>query len=128
MPGIEVTLTDEQLKNVMGEAILAQMDDAMRASVIRQAITYLTTEQKGSSSYYGQRTSPLQDAFNRALGQLANEIVRTYVQENDAFRTAIKGIVEQAATEALTMNQELRKSITEAVAHEIVTWHQKAND
>lgn len=90
---MELKIDEEQIQSFVHEAILQQLDDDARERLISAAIVHLTTPQPGQ---FRNGKTPLQDAFDRAVGISADKIVREIVQENADYQLKIRKVVGEA--------------------------------
>lgn len=113
MPGIELKLTDDQMREALSAALLAQMTDGMRADVLKQVITYLTTV---TGDGYGRRNvSPVQEAFTTAARVAVNRMMIEYLEENAEAQAALRRMVEEAVADAMTQRPRLRELVADAL-------------
>jgi len=96
-----LNLSNEQMTEIISGAILAFLKPEAREELIRKAVEeHLTKPQSGQ---YGKKEpSILQDAFNRAVAQVAREEAVKAVQEDSRVREGIKRMISEAVDKVLT--------------------------
>lgn len=118
--GMKLMIPDEQIHEYVAQAILHSLDAEAKNMILAEAIKQLNM-QKGSG--YGPSSSPLQDAFNRAVVSVANTQVMELVKENSDFQRSIREVVQQGVERWLGLDKEklvekIAESITKALATE----------
>lgn len=116
MAGISLDMDDLGVEAAVKAAVLNQIDAAARERLIAGAIDYLLKEQDGG--YYGNRKqpSPLQEAVNRAVAQIANEIVRDEFAAKPEFRDAIRRELGKAVESLMAGNWNVSEAVATALA------------
>jgi hypothetical protein len=110
---VEFKLNDAQIKDIVGEAILTQLDEETRATLIKEAIAYLVTKQT-SRGYGHEDTSPLQDAYRRAVGQAANVVCKEMVNDYlPQIEEVVRGALDKVFSDA--MRGELVEKVAEGI-------------
>lgn len=114
---VSVTLDGEQMRELMGGAILSQLSENARQQILTEAVNQLITPRKGD---YGRTLpSPLQAAFDGAVNNLAREVARELIEEHPEIREKIK-VEALAAIETLLKDynkgETLRQMIERALA------------
>lgn len=94
----KVDIPEDQIKEVLAEALLRTLDAKAREAVLAQAIAYLTTPHKG---YSGDAVTPIQEAFNRTLQDYLTEIVKQIIEEDERVLIAVKQITVTAVEQWL---------------------------
>ena len=115
MADINLKLDEEGLKKLAAEAILAQLTTEEKASILQQAVQFLLTPKETSYGY--RKTTPLQDAFQVAVQQIAHQVAKEVLDEMPEVREKMKEVAGAAYMRALT---ELREETTKALADSLV--------
>jgi hypothetical protein len=105
---MNIDLEDDDLRKLVSEAILVSLDSKKRDVLIREAIQCLLIPVK---SYTGSDTSPLQDLFNRAVSQMAYEVVESELKDNAKIKANIKELLSKAWEKLVTNPDEVVNSI-----------------
>lgn len=98
---MELKIDEAAVRDVVHKAILEQIGVEGRDGLVTAAIAYLMEPQKDR---YGSGISPLQTAFNSAIGQAAMIIVREMVMSDPALQARIhekigEAIIKMEATD-----------------------------
>jgi len=87
---------DTAMKARVIEAMYKSLDDQKREHLIKNAIAALLEEKPSGHGVYGARTSPLRDAFNDAIQQVAREVVFEQVRAPGPIRERIEKLCGDA--------------------------------
>lgn len=122
---MKIELDQETLKSVVSEAIFTSLTEAQRQVMITSALSYLMTPQ--SSGYGSSRpsTTPIQEAFNHAVGGVANRIASDMLTNDPEISSKIKGLIEEAVAKIVGEN---RANIIDKVANAIAEGLTKKSD
>ena len=95
---MDFKLDDEAMQTLVVKAIMDGMTKERRDELIAGSIKALLEKPKNNDrNYYGDKTSALQTAFNRAVEQVALEHARKVVEEDPVFQEKIKGVFADVA-------------------------------
>lgn len=76
---MDIKIDTAQMQELIGQAVFASLDQAKRDILIKGAIEHLVTkDQSGRYSY--DRTSPIEEAFRRAVRDVA-QLLRPTIRE-----------------------------------------------
>jgi hypothetical protein len=109
-----INIPQEELNSLLGKAILDSLTPDARNTIIAEAIAHLN--KPVGESWQRDKQTPLQMAFNRAVDQLTQVLVRELIE--DVFRDQIKGQVEellQGIPERTELTAEAKTRIMTAV-------------
>lgn len=87
---------DTAMKALVIEAMYKSLDDAKREELIKGAIATLLTPTTSGHGVYGRITSPLKDAFDMAIQQVARDLVFETVRAEGPIRERIKALCGDA--------------------------------
>lgn len=111
---LTLNIPEEQMKEFVSEAILRTIDDKTRDTLIAEAMRYLLT--KESNRGYGTGRSPLQEAFDYALINVARELVRDMLTADEKVMGALRAVIVTATEKALVVKRdETIDNITNAI-------------
>jgi len=96
---------DTAMKALVVEAMFKSLDEGKREALIKGAIAALITPTNKGHGYYGPNKSPLEDAFNDAIQQVARELVFETVRAEGPIRDRLKALCA-AALEKLVLTDE----------------------
>jgi len=117
-PQLNISIDPNQIKELVSEAILAQLSSDQRTSIIGQAVKSLVTETRGD---YGRTIpSPLSVAFSNAVAQSAQKIAAELVEEDPEFKEAVRNAVKDAMSAAMKDSYKLTEAVTETVVKVIL--------
>jgi hypothetical protein len=117
MSGIEFTLTDEQMRQTLGAALLANMTGEEKDRVIAQAIEYLTTPEK--SGFGSARKSPMQIAFNNAMEQATFVWAREFIQNDPAILGAVNKVLAESTKALIEEREDFLRVVTNGLGRAI---------
>lgn len=95
MTGIDIKIDEDVVQAAVASAILDRLGADGQRELITAALKYLTTAPP-SNSYTRNPASPLQSAFNTAVGGAATRIVNELVANNEEFQEKIKAQIGEA--------------------------------
>jgi hypothetical protein len=96
MTGPSLTIPEETMRALIGNAILTAIDQEARDALIQSAINYLVAPSKISNGYRDSTgPSPLEQAFTRAVEQYANGYVKEWMTSNDDMNTAMRNQLDK---------------------------------
>lgn len=101
---MELKVGDEQLKSIVSEAIMRSIDEKQREALIQGALTALLTENQNGT--WGNRSTPIQDAFNGAVREVAVATAREMLQKDERIIDQIKGMVTEACQRVFVEQRE----------------------
>lgn len=112
----EFKIPDAQLSDIVGMAIMQTLTADTRETLIKEAIRHLLAPKEGGG--YGNRTSPLQDAFNCAIRLRAEAVIMEQVSGDTEVGQRIKALVAEVVERAMVGEgrEKLVSSMVEAFA------------
>ena len=113
---MEVTITDETLKQNLSEAILASLGGATQQAIIKDAIADLVAERFIEKTHYGgkeERPSKIQEMFGDAVERHARRLVYDLVENDPEVKGAVETFVKNAVITLLT---DKDKALSDAIA------------
>ncbi|NAZ73897.1 hypothetical protein GTQ99_00430 [Kineococcus sp. T13] len=121
---MELKIDNDQIKALVAEGVLAQLDKDGRDTVIKQAIEFLLTPPPSDRYAYGTKPkAPLTEAYERAVNLSAQDIVRDLVREDTAFQAAIHDSVTDVLAKAMEDSYSFKEVVTSALARALVDLH-----
>ena len=117
---MDIKLDLDQIKELVSESIYASLDEQKKETLIKGALIHLLTPT--GNSVYSPKTSPLEDAFNRAIFICAREISTDLLSKNEETKQKITGLLMEALTKITETNREktidrLANAITDGLAY-----------
>lgn len=117
----DIKIESDAMQAIVSKAILEGIDDNQRDAIMEQAVAALITP-RGERRYGVEPTTPLQDAFERAVQQTVGQIAHEMVSENQALLAKVCELVTDAMAEAVKEpHTKLREAVNRAVADSIVS-------
>ena len=92
---MEIKLDENNLKELVSEAILRSLDEGQRNTLIQGAIAHLLTP-PAATSYDRKPASPIQAAFNNALYQVANRVAAEMLTADTEITAKVKSLLVDA--------------------------------
>lgn len=112
--GIELKLSDEQMREALSAALLAQMTDDARADVIKQAIAHLT-KPSTPTNYSSDRRSPIQKAFDLAIEQFCHQWARELITSTPEIKEAFNATISKVAADVMRDSPSFQAKVTAAL-------------
>jgi tRNA(Ile2) C34 agmatinyltransferase TiaS len=115
---MEIKLDEAAVQQAVSAAVLEQLGADGQRTLVEAALLYLMTPPK--DAYRRNAQSPLQDAFNAAVGAAARKIVLELVEENEEFKEKIRTQVGEAfiKMEATNFTDYLGTALSDALRKE----------
>lgn len=115
----DIKIDTAAMNQIVSKAILEGIDDNQKQAILEQAVQALITPKKDN---YGRNTdTPLQRAFDSAVGSVVYQVAREFVEENQELRAKVREMVAQAMATALeSPGTKLQGAVRDAVAECIV--------
>lgn len=111
-----INLDEDTMSRILTQAIIEGIGEDEKNNIIGQAIAYLT--QPAKNSYSRDAKTPLQEAFDTAMGMYVNRVVREYIEKDETVRAKVNAeldVVLGQFGEKLSNQYELRQVVVEAV-------------
>jgi len=113
MAQITLNLDGEALREATVQAMLGVLTPETRAQIMESAIRALLTP---STSSWDRNKSPIELAFEHAVGQIAREEAHKLVAEDEALRTRMKELLRVTADRLLDVDVD---KLTERMANSL---------
>lgn len=112
---MQIQLTDEQLGGLLSKAVVASLDETTRAALIERALAHLVTPPKPNG--YGGRAdpSPLYQAFQFAIEQVARKRATELLADNPEVQAQIDGLLREALER--TFSGDKREEIVQRLSY-----------
>lgn len=112
-----MTDLDNTVKALVTEAIFKAIDEKKREEMMKAAIASLLKKPENQASWRGEQNTPLQDAFDTCVRQVAMEICREKLTKDEGFRKMVESVVVDAMQKvwATDKREKLIDNIAEAV-------------
>jgi hypothetical protein len=113
---MELKIDETVVQQAVSAALMEQLGTDGQRTLVTAALQYLITPPK---SRYGafERESPLQEAFNAAVGNVARQMVQEMVDKNEEFKHTIRTQVGAAfiKMEAKDFTNHLGHALSDAL-------------
>lgn len=95
---MDFKVDQDAMQALVAKAVFDGMTPDKREALIQGAIRSLLETPKGNDrNYYGTKVAPIQEAFNRAVEQVALDHARNVVQSDPAFQDHLKRLFADVA-------------------------------
>ena len=95
---MDVRLDTDAMQALVAKAIFDGMTEEKRSELITSAIKSLLDTPKGTDrNYYGERKSPIQTAFDRAVEQVAMKHAQDFLTNDPDFNGRLKSLFADVA-------------------------------
>ena len=116
---IQLNLTDDQLQEMAAASIAAAIGPEQRETLVTEALKALF-EKRAEHRYGEQPSSPIHDAFIRAMVKEAEKVAEELIQADEEIVAKVRSIMTEAIEKALVVDREkvvsaLAQSITNAM-------------
>lgn len=95
---MQINVPENDLAAVAAKAIFDSLDDSKRDELVTHAIKKLITEK--DNSYYGRKTSALQDAFISGVQTVVRVRVDRMLTEDEEIKAQIDAVIEEGVRAA----------------------------
>ena len=100
---MQITLDPVALREATGQAIMGILTPELRAQILQQAISALLAP---STNSWERGKSPIEQAFENAVGRAAHEAAFEYVKTDAVLMDRIKALLQQTADKVLAADPE----------------------
>lgn len=114
-------LEEKQIADLTSAALMAQLSEDQRTSMIQQALNFLL-EKRTVGEGYNKKTydSPLTEAFQIAVRNTAIVIARAMLEQDEDFKKQVSDVIEGAIREMFEKRkEEMIKKLAETLANAI---------
>ena len=87
-----IDLSDEQLHDIVSEAILQAIDEKQRDAILQEAVRGLLERKK--SGVYGDYVTPIQEAFNLAVEGVARNAAREMMDSDEEIKAKVRSLLK----------------------------------
>lgn len=113
---VSLDLNDLNIQEAMKAAILQSLSAAARERMIAEALEYLLKEVKVGSGYYATtHPSPLQQAINRAVEKVAQEIALEEVAKQPEFQDGVRRLMGEAIAKVVRGDYDISEAMVETL-------------
>lgn len=107
---MELKIDPQNLKDLMGQAIMASLTPEVKALLIQASLDKIVAPRSTSSAYNAQKTSPLEDAFDQAMHIVVRQLAAE-VLEGSETKEKLRSLLTQAVNKILTSDQDNLSSV-----------------
>jgi hypothetical protein len=119
---MEIKLDAEAVAGIASAAIFDAMSADMRESVIKQAVQYLLTPEENRGRF-GPGKTPLQNAFDQAIQQVAYKVVKERIEEDPVISEHIQSLIHPLMTQALNAEAvDYETTLADAIGSAMGSW------
>jgi len=121
---MDIKFDDSAILKVVTAAIVQQLGDSK--TLVDDAIAHLLSN-KTTKVQYGEDivTQPIQEAFHRAIDQVAVKVILEYLKDNEVLKSAIQQVAIKATEQVLEEGiDDVAKIVSDAIVVKIqkVRW------
>jgi len=111
---MEIKIDEQAVRDVVTKSIMDQLGEDARETMISAALAYLLDPKKDG---FNKGISPIQEAFNNAIGQAARTIVFDLVENDPDIRQKIVILVGEAfiQMESTNFTEYLAAALSDAL-------------
>jgi len=100
----QMTINDDRLQDLAASAVVAAMGPEEREALIANALKDLMTNKE--RGYGFNRTSPLHDAFSRAMTARAETIAKEIIEADESITEQVTEMVREAINRVVVRDRE----------------------
>jgi hypothetical protein len=100
--GLELDLDKEKLETIVSAAIFQTIDQNKRDILIKDAIRHLMTPQKSDRLTYGTPKSPISEAFEYAIRNVAIKVCGEMLAADPTVQDKLKTLINEALEGLMT--------------------------
>lgn len=112
---MEIKLSEEMMRELVGEALLKAITEEQRTVLVQGAIRELLSPKR--DGYSGRSSTPLQDAFNRAIYDVAHKLVAEKLTADPEVQAKVGALVSEAFVRAFEADR--REDLVSKIARAI---------
>jgi len=113
---VDIKLDTPQLRELLAQAVMASLDEVKRDMLIKGAIEFLVTKDT-SGGYSYNRRSPIEDAFNYAVRDVAQKTANDMLTNDSGLQGKLRALVNEALVRLMETNREKTvEKIADAIA------------
>lgn len=114
---MDLRVDDDAMKSVIAKSIVENLTPEARQALITEAVTNVLSTPKEGSGYYGNKKSPLQQAFDWAVENEARRYANEIIAKDETFRAQLQALFADVAKRIFETEQreELVKAIAETI-------------
>lgn len=113
---MDIKLDTPQLRELLAQAVMASLDEVKRDMLIKGAIEFLVTKDT-SGGYSYNRRSPIEDAFNYAVRDVAQKTANDMLTNDSGLQEKLRALVNEALVRLMETNREKTvEKIADAIA------------
>lgn len=101
---MDIKLNEEQMQSIVSAAIFQTLDEQQKEMMIKDALKHLMTAVPRGS--YGERYSPLAEAFHRAVQDQARKLATEMLENNAEINTKIQSLISEGVQQLMTDKRE----------------------
>lgn len=114
---LTVSLDPVALREATTQAIMGVLTPEIRERLIRESISALLAP---STNSWDRGASPLQEAFNRAVTNVANQMAREWIEADETIKAKIRTLMTEAAQKMLSVDTDkLAERMADAFVHSL---------
>lgn len=117
--GTEFKLDSDVMRSVVAKAIMEGITQDNRDVLIETAIESLM-KPYSTTTYGNEKSTPLQDAFNKAVKKASEEVVGLLI--TDEFKERIKARAEASMAALLDSDTYLGQKVGDAIGSAVSAW------
>jgi len=104
MSSLSIQLDPVALREATAQAIMGILTPEVRERLLRESVTQLLAP---STNSWDRGKSPIQQAFDNAVQQIANEIARDVVRNDPAITSKIRELLTKAFEKAVSVKEDV---------------------
>ena len=98
---------NDSMKGVVSKAILDSFTLKKQKELIQEAIKdLLTSKRKYPGTHNAEETTPIGEIFERAVFEVARELVTADLEKNEAFKAEVRQLYQDAWRKTIDENRE----------------------
>jgi hypothetical protein len=119
---VPLTIDSTAMQAIVSKAILEGIDQNQRDALLEQAVRYLLVAPPKQGYGAPEPKTPLQSAFDQAVGVAVNGVAREMVEGNQRLQQRIRELMSEAIESILmegdtSLADSVRQSLGEAVSN-----------
>lgn len=103
---MKIDLDQNALKELISESIFNSFSEDQKQVMIKSALQYLLSPQENGGHYGRKQPSPLEEAFNRSISRMAEQLASTVLDNDPEVKSKLNLLIQEGITKVFMESRE----------------------